>query len=303
MRWHCPSCLNILHGKTQAKKVDKLMSNPQTSTVTISKDLSQNSEPLPDPKRAPPICSYYRKGRCRHGISGRKLVFGKECKFLHPKKCIKYCRYGNDLYQGCQGSCGLFHPMLCFNSIQYKMCNNRECTFQHLTGTELHRSSHSQYPLYSGKNDIPRMFQSGITNNDSFQPPIYGWNRKEKSGFVERNFPPSKSSIRNELQRMSHSGHSNKFPFQPATHGWIRKDNFGLDERNYLPPKSSLDAKIEENSSAILNMQRSLDKLIKEIHKPANSQEILNNFQNPWNNSFAPQQFEAKNGNNPNFPK
>ena len=147
------------------------------------------------------------------------------------------------------------------------------------------------------------MSQSGITINDSFQPPIYRWNRKENYGFVERNFPPPKSSIRNELQRMSHSGHSNKFPFQPATHGWIRKDNFGLDERNYLPPKSSLDAKIKENSSAILNMQRSLDQLIKEIHKPANSQEIQNNFQNPWNNSFAPQQFEAKNGNNPNFPK
>ena len=37
MRWHCPSCLNIPHGKIQSTKVDKLASKNHTSTVSAAK--------------------------------------------------------------------------------------------------------------------------------------------------------------------------------------------------------------------------------------------------------------------------
>ena len=68
------------------------------------------------------ICSYYKKGICRYGKFGNRLINGRECRFYHPKKCLKYCRFGDDQEQGCAGSCGLFHPTLCRNSINFKKC-------------------------------------------------------------------------------------------------------------------------------------------------------------------------------------
>ena len=31
------------------------------------------------------ICSFYKKGRCRHSISGKKIYNGSQCKYLHPR--------------------------------------------------------------------------------------------------------------------------------------------------------------------------------------------------------------------------
>ena len=276
MHWRCKACRGDKVAGSANKPVTCTIATQTTTKLPIvtpkgpipkepvrelpSKDASKRSvEPVPVAER-PPICSFYRKGRCRHGISGKKLVYEKECKFSHPKKCAKYCRYGNDRYQGCQGSCGFFHPMLCYNSIRYKRCNNRECTFQHLLGTELERSpTHSS--LYSGRNGVQRMPPAGIGNKDSFQPPV---------------------------------------------HGWMRKESFGFNDRNPTHFKTSLDNKIEENSSAILSIQRCLEKLVKEIQNPVDlkKQETHPSFQNPWNNSsYAAHQFEAKNGNDPRFLK
>ena len=40
------------------------------------------------------ICKYYKKGQCRHGQSGKTQWNGQTCKFYHPKKCYKFCKYG-----------------------------------------------------------------------------------------------------------------------------------------------------------------------------------------------------------------
>ena len=144
MRWHCPSCLNIPHGKTQATKVDKPVPNPQTSTVSAAKPTMPVPPPPPSLQRVNLVnsnrkvkpCYYYRKGYCRHGNSGKTVVNGRVCNFLHPKKCTKFCKFGYDWLKGCNSrSCNLFHPELCSSSVEYGVCYNQRCTLQHLHET------------------------------------------------------------------------------------------------------------------------------------------------------------------------
>ena len=61
---------------------------------------------------------------------------GQQCKFAHPAKCIKFCRYGNDSDRGCSGGCNQLHPTLCKNSIEFKSCPLTNCTLTHLVGTQ-----------------------------------------------------------------------------------------------------------------------------------------------------------------------
>ena len=91
------------------------------------------------------ICRYYKKGTCLHGKTGKWIVNGHACRFLHPEKCLKYCRYGNDKINGCEGSCGLYHPILCRNSIQFKQCFQENCIFTHLAGTQRYAVPNTQY--------------------------------------------------------------------------------------------------------------------------------------------------------------
>ena len=82
------------------------------------------------------ICNYYKRGNCRHGSSGKNMVEGKVCKFSHPRKCYKFCRYGYDETYGCNKQlCNYFHPILCSSSLHYGECYNPKCTYQHLYGT------------------------------------------------------------------------------------------------------------------------------------------------------------------------
>ena len=79
------------------------------------------------------ICNYYKIGRCRHGASGSKVVNNETCKYLHPQKCKKYCNFGLD---GCDSSCGRFHPVMCTSSITHRKCMQESCTLNHVLGTE-----------------------------------------------------------------------------------------------------------------------------------------------------------------------
>ena len=54
---------------------------------------------------------------------------GRQCVFPHPKQCQKFCNFGWDKFQGCDGSCNLFHPTICRNSLNYRECNDESCTF------------------------------------------------------------------------------------------------------------------------------------------------------------------------------
>ena len=69
------------------------------------------------------ICKFYRQGRCKHGISGKKDGL---CQYKHPKVCQKFIANGPKARRGCrQGeNCRFFHPRLCNSSINALSCFN-----------------------------------------------------------------------------------------------------------------------------------------------------------------------------------
>lgn len=83
------------------------------------------------------VCEKYLNGKCQHGLKGNKAVNGEVCKFNHPKRCFKFCGFGNKGVKGCKkgDECSYFHPTLCKHSVQKRCCTNDSCTFVHLKGT------------------------------------------------------------------------------------------------------------------------------------------------------------------------
>ena len=79
------------------------------------------------------ICKQFRAGKCPHGFNGMKEVDGETCQFGHPKKCIKFCRFGKDPDKGCTKGkeCIYFHPTLCRNAFRKKQCADKDCTYVH----------------------------------------------------------------------------------------------------------------------------------------------------------------------------
>ena len=101
------------------------------------------------------ICQKYKSGKCPNGVRGNKLVNGSKCEKEHPKRCFKYCRYGDKHRHGCkeESSCEYFHPSLCKFSVQKRICTNKDCTFVHLKGTRRNESNPDQTRKYSREND------------------------------------------------------------------------------------------------------------------------------------------------------
>ena len=92
-------------------------------------------------KQEKPICPFYRKGQCRHGISG------KGCAKAHPKLCPKLMSNGTRGPRGCTKGkdCERFHPKMCPSSINYSECLNENCCLYHVKGTRrLNSNSRSQ---------------------------------------------------------------------------------------------------------------------------------------------------------------
>ena len=79
------------------------------------------------------ICKEYRAGKCPHGFNGMKEVSGEICQFGHPKKCIKFSRFGKDTDKGCTKGkeCEYFHPTLCRSTFRKKQCADKDCTYVH----------------------------------------------------------------------------------------------------------------------------------------------------------------------------
>ena len=77
------------------------------------------------------VCSFYRRGTCRYGISG------KGCPRSHPKPCRRFMQHGNKTPRGCSEgrTCSKFHPQICNNSLTRGECLNDKCTFPHIKGT------------------------------------------------------------------------------------------------------------------------------------------------------------------------
>ena len=76
-----------------------------------------------------PICKFYLKGSCKHGLLGKKTIDGKNrCNFKHPKTCMKWLNNGNNKEhpKGClEGkNCEYYHPRLCRDSLKTRTCQD-----------------------------------------------------------------------------------------------------------------------------------------------------------------------------------
>ena len=93
-----------------------------------------------------PICHHFKKGRCRHGLSGKKSFDGMEkCPFRHPRICGKLLRNGDRGRGGCRGEkdgCEEFHEVkMCFSSMNTRKCPHKECkNGYHVKGTVIHQN-------------------------------------------------------------------------------------------------------------------------------------------------------------------
>ena len=97
------------------------------------------------------ICSYYRKGTCRHGSSG------KECSFNHPRPCRKLLKHGTKGPHGCtlgRDKCPSFHPKMCPTSITKGECYNGDCKLRHVSGTKRKQDSTTANETAKSKTQI-----------------------------------------------------------------------------------------------------------------------------------------------------
>ena len=55
------------------------------------------------------VCEKYKRGKCPHGLRGKKEHDGRVCEFEHPRYCDKYCRFGTQRKFGCNkgSSCNM----------------------------------------------------------------------------------------------------------------------------------------------------------------------------------------------------
>ena len=82
-------------------------------------------------EKSKPVCPFYRKGQCRHGISG------KGCSRAHPPLCRRLMTTGTKGPRGCTKGkeCERFHPKMCPSSISHSECLNNSCSLYHVKGT------------------------------------------------------------------------------------------------------------------------------------------------------------------------
>ena len=106
---------------------------------------ARTDESVPEPS----ICKFYRLGRCRHGISGKK---DGTCIHRHPKPCQKFLTNGDRRQRGCTlgKRCQDFHPQMCTTSLRERLCHRENCKFMHVKGTKrAERNSDQGAPLYN----------------------------------------------------------------------------------------------------------------------------------------------------------
>ena len=156
--WLCSSCLlssspvkkrrsksrhnstrdELQQGREISPPASDLETPAETGTPAEVVDPSQDREIRGQSRSRERVCSKYKSGKCPHGLRGNKVINGKTCELDHPKRCIKYCKFGSKHKHGCNkgNSCTYYHPTICKFSLQSRLCINEQCTFVHLKGTK-----------------------------------------------------------------------------------------------------------------------------------------------------------------------
>lgn len=207
------------------------------------------------------ICYYYRHGKCKHGRDGKRLFNGRECSFLHPSKCLKYCRFGRDSKLGCVGPCQMFHPTLCRNSLKYRKCLSVECTFAHLYGTTR----------------VENKTREGLYSYDhQYKSPHYKQNEYHAPTSLHQLADRPDEKRRHQPILTQHS-HFSKAPVDRR----VCYDEFVYKNSDFPPLPSNKD-KISQISSTLTQMQKCIDYL---MHCSANNSKSQS--MSMANNSYA----------------
>ena len=174
----------------------------QTQTQTQVQGTSQETSKTYRPK---PMCSRYRHGDCRYG---RK---GEGCPFSHSKVCMKFVKHGFDKRIGCNEGrqCIAFHPIICRDSLLWKVCTNLDCMYPHIKGTRRRQPVYQQpaqeTPKQWNRHHNPETQTSKQGNRHNYLEPQAPkqWNRYHHSE------PQSRSDIidnRNSEERNNTKG-------------------------------------------------------------------------------------------------
>ena len=293
--WLCKECSLDFSKSKEAKtpKLSAVIEKPSAAAAIQSDQRKMSSKNIDEVAEKPkPFCPFFKKGKCWHGKSGKKLINGRECQFQHPPKCIKYCRFGWDKTQGCDGSCGLLHPTLCKNSLRYRECFDPDCTLAHLSGTERfdrkpveQRVSHQQdngfsTPLAMGnyhrrpnQNTGPHRFNQGQFR--SFGKERFQRNLPSRLGFREHGHGVTYQPVHNKIHA---SG-----GLLPTPHSQGRNDGFAYKQGEFPPLPTAEGNKISELSSAVQKMQSCLEYLMSQAKLNISQQSAAGNQHLPLN--------------------
>ena len=114
------------------------------------------------PSDATDICMYFKRNRCKHGLSGKAPVGrNKECKAIHPQLCWQFLRHGPGRL-GCSSGakCGHLHPFICQQLWKTGSCEkgNRCGDGYHLGGKMDKRKFERYRGRPNGLKESPRTF-------------------------------------------------------------------------------------------------------------------------------------------------
>ena len=156
-----------------------------------------------------PICKFYKQGRCRHGISGRK---DGTCDYAHPKPCPKLLSNGTNSRRGCNkgSSCSLFHPQMCYRSLKDRICVRSDCKFMHVKGTkrsepqEVNEPSANYVPVSLNRNPTNRQETRGVGNEPTSQAVRSLSSTQHSNSFLEhlKKLEEQLATISSKLQQL-----------------------------------------------------------------------------------------------------
>ena len=178
------------------------------------------------------VCRLYRRRECPHGASGKTLVDGKACEFLHPRRCRRYCHNGTHPKYGCTKSdCEYLHSVLCKYSVRNRVCTNLDCKFTHLKFTRRYDPNSSYHN------------QQGYDQNNSYhnQQSSYQPQTSQQSAYPQQN--PHQQRPNYERPFQQHPRYASEYPplpsNQPSNHNERRQDIQSMPQ-TVKPPSSDM---------------------------------------------------------------
>ena len=173
---------------TQPEEPDESTANEDSLLHPYQTPKSDTNTPKVDEEKSEEWCKLYLEGICPHGISG------KGCSSTHPKRCNKYSKHGEERYRGCRRgkNCKYFHPRLCKNSTEMRVCLARTCKDVHLLGTQRFKPSgnyqHTESQQNHSSSQNPRQHHRSRFQQNRISPWQQSHNPSHSSNEAEKHF-------------------------------------------------------------------------------------------------------------------